>query len=142
MDSGNDKHVVSNIGLMGGSLGGNGVEDITIGQIGAALTFIVGFMGGIVYLKNALRGILSSVVKQELEPLRKQVDKMQQKIDRVDMESCKNFLVRFLSELERGEGISETERERFWEQYEHYIEKGHNSYIKSKVEQLRKQGKL
>lgn len=118
------------------------MEDITIGQIGAALTFIVGFMGGIMYLKNALRGILSSVVKQELEPMRKQMDEMQQKIDRVDMESCKNFLVRCLSELERGENISETERERFWEQYEHYIKTGHNSYIKSKVEQLRKQGKL
>lgn len=118
------------------------MEDITIGQIGAALTFIVGFLGGIMYLKNALRGILSSVVKQELEPLRKQVDDMQQKIDRVDMESCKNFLVRCISELERGEVISETERERFGEQYDHYIDKGHNSYIKSKVEQLKKQGKL
>lgn len=118
------------------------MEDITIGQVGAALAFIVGFFGGVAYLKNVLKGILSSVVKQELEPMRKQMDEMQQKIDRVDMESCKNFLVRCLSELERGESISETERERFWEQYEHYIEKGHNSYIKSKVEQLRKQGKL
>lgn len=127
---------------MGGSLGGFDVEDITIGQIGAALTLLVGIVGGVMYLKNALRAILSSVVKQELEPLRKQVDDMRQQIDRVDMESCKNYIVTCLAEIERGEVFSETERQRFYEQYEHYISTGHNSYIKSKVEQLRKQGKL
>lgn len=118
------------------------MEDITIGQVGAALAFIAGFFGGVAYLKNVLKGILSSVVKQELEPMRKQMDEMQQKIDRVDMESCKNYIVTCLAEIERGEVFSETERARFWEQYEHYIATGHNSYIKSKVEQLKKQGKL
>lgn len=118
------------------------MEDITIGQIGAALTLIVGFMGGIMYLKNALRGILSSVVKQELEPLRRQVDEMQQKIDRVDMESCKNFLVRSITDFERDKAISETELERFYEQYKHYIDGGGNSYIKHKVERLQAEGKI
>lgn len=118
------------------------MEDITIGQIGAALTFIVGFIGSALYLKNALRGILSSVVKQELEPLRKQVDDMQQKIDRVDMESCKNFLVRSIVDFERDGAISETELERFYEQYKHYLDKGGNSYIKRKVERLQSEGKI
>lgn len=118
------------------------MEDITIGQIGAALTFIVGFVGSVVYLKGALRGILSSVVKQELEPLKKQVDEMQGKIDRVDMESCKNFLVRSISDIERDKAISETEVERFYEQYKHYIDNGGNSYIKHKVERLQAEGKI
>lgn len=118
------------------------MEDITIGQIGAALTFIVGFVGSVVYLKGALRGILSSVVKQELEPLKKQVDEMQGKIDRVDMESCKNFLVRSISDIERNKDISETELERFYEQYKHYLDKGGNSYIKHKVERLQSEGKI
>lgn len=118
------------------------MEDITIGQIGAALAFIAGFVGSVVYLKGALRGILSSVVKQELEPLRSQVEDMQGTIDRVDMEGCKNFLVRSIADIERGDGISETEKQRFYEQYEHYLAKGGNSYIKHKVERLQSEGKI
>ena len=118
------------------------LENITVGEVGAVIAFIAAFVGGVVYLKDALRKILADVVKEELKPISKQVDEMQKKIDRVDMESCKNFLVRCLVDFENGDTISETEYERFWEQYQHYTESGHNSYIKNKVEQLKKDGKL
>ena len=58
------------------------------------------------------------------------------------MENCKNFLVSFLARCDRGEYIDEIEKERFWEQYEHYRELGGNAYIGNKVESLRKEGKL
>ena len=118
------------------------IENITIGEIGAAVAFVAAFLGGVAYLKGALLKAVADVVKKELKPIGKQVDDMQRKIDRVDMESCKNFLVRCLADFENGYTISETERERFWEQYEHYIKAGNNSYIKSKVDQLQKSGKL
>lgn len=58
------------------------------------------------------------------------------------MQACKNYLVSFLSDVEKNHPIDETERERFWEQYQHYTEHGGNSYIKRKVEHLQSEGKL
>ena len=58
------------------------------------------------------------------------------------MQACKNYLVSFLSDVEKDELTDEIERERFWEQYQHYTEHGGNSYIKRKVEKLKSEGKL
>lgn len=38
--------------------------------------------------------------------------------------------------------MSETEAERFWEQYEHYKASGGNTYIKNRIERLQAEGKL
>ena len=47
-----------------------------------------------------------------------------------------------LTVSEQDEPIDEIERERFWEQYEHYVKCGGNSYIQRKVENLKQAGKL
>lgn len=65
-----------------------------------------------------------------------------ERLDRVDMQQTKNFLVRTLADLERDVALTETEKERLKEQYDHYISKGGNSYIKDKYDALKKGGKI
>ena len=60
----------------------------------------------------------------------------------IDIENCKNYLVTFLAEVSRGEEKDETEIMRFWEEYGHYKNKGGNSYVHRKVEELKKRGLL
>lgn len=118
------------------------MEQITIGQIGLAVTFLVGLITGVGYLHKHLTDLLKKSLRDQFDPITRKIDELQTKIDTVDMESCKNYLVDFLADLDRGQEIDEIERERFWEQYEHYTKKGGNSYIHRKVEQLKSEGKL
>ena len=58
------------------------------------------------------------------------------------MDNAKDYIVPFIARLERGEPISDIELERFWEEYHFYRDNNGNSYIKSRVEKLQKDGKL
>lgn len=118
------------------------MEQITLGQVGLAVTFIVGLIGGIGYLKTNIRQWISDSLKDEFKSIDDKMVKLQDRIDAVDMQACKNFLVARLADVEKGNTLDEIERERFWEQYEHYSEIGGNSYIHIKVEQLKADGRL
>ena len=100
-------------------------------DIGLLTVIIVGF--STVYIK--LKDVLIQTIKEQLKPVTDAIDK-------VDKETTKNFLVRCIADLERGDMISETEKERFYEQYEHYLSQGGNTYIKSKVDKLIAEGRL
>jgi hypothetical protein len=65
-----------------------------------------------------------------------------QQINNVQLYSDKNFLVRFLADIEQDNQIDEVEKERFYEVYKNYKDLGGNSYIQHKVEKLQKEGKL
>lgn len=62
-----------------------------------------------------------------------------EKIDALDINQCKNFLVTFLKAVEKGETMDEVETQRAYEVYDHYVKdlKG-NSYIHAKWEKLMK----
>lgn len=118
------------------------VENITLGVISASILFLAALIGGIKYLKSVLKDSLTELFKDQFEAINTKLDGMDEKIDRVDMQSCKNFLVRFLADVERGDLTHLSEIQRFWEEYEHYLNEGGNSYIKEWVEKLKKEGKL
>lgn len=118
------------------------MENITLGQIAAAIGLIGVIYGGYKALSKNIREGIEKCVADLLKPITNSIDQINDRLDRVDMESTKNFLVRCLSDVEKGEKMTETEAERFWEQYEHYVTAGGNTYIKNKVEDLRKQGKI
>ena len=60
-----------------------------------------------------------------------------------DKEKTKNFLVARLNEIENGETWSEIERQRFYEQYDHYTnDLNGNTYIKKAVEVHEAEGKI
>ena len=118
------------------------MQTVTLGEIGMTLTFIVGLLTAIGYLKEKGKNLINSSIKADLKSIGDKIDKLDKKVDSVDMNSTKNFLVARLSEIESGQKMDEIERERFWEQYEHYQKIGGNSYVHEKVEKLKESGFL
>lgn len=100
------------------------VETITLGDIARWAAFVVALGGSIAAI---IRGV-KKAVEAIILPL--------------SLDNAKNYLVPFLSKVERGEPIDEIELERFHEEYAFYIEHGGNSYVKSRVDKLKQAGKL
>lgn len=129
------------------------ISDITIGTFAGDLALIVAIVGGFAFLYAKLKTVISDVIKEMLSPVTASIDALTKRVDSVettindrlnsvDMESCKNFLVRCLGDLEKGNELSEAEKTRFWEQYDYYRKHGENSYIKNKAEHYKNIGKL
>lgn len=100
------------------------MENITLGDLARWAAFAVALGGSIAAI---IKGV-QKVVEKLLEPL--------------SLDNAKNYLVPFLSKVERGEAVDEIELERFHEEYTFYTNHGGNSYIKSRVAKLQKEGKL
>lgn len=102
------------------------MENITIGQIGTFLALIVGILGSMKYLSNE--------VKKYLE---KSLNPINDSIKNLDISQCKNFLVRYLADVEQGNILDEVEKERAYEIYDHYTnDLKQNSYIHKRWEEL------
>lgn len=114
----------------------------TIGAIVAGIGVILTLISGLKKLDENLKGYVRSAMKEETEDLKKDISGIKAQLTKVDLESCKNYLVAQIAAVDRGEKMSDTQAERFWEQYGHYKDTGGNSYIKHKVETLQKEGKL
>ena len=117
------------------------MENITLGQIGLGIAFIVALITGISYMNDKLKEWITDSLKDNFDAVNKHIDDLEEKISTVDMEQTKSFLVRCIGDIEDG-GISETELQRFFEQYEHYLAMDGNTYIRHKVEQLMQEGKI
>lgn len=118
------------------------MANITLEQVGLFVAYLVALVSGVSFLLKKLKTWISKAFKEEIQPINKSIDGMKDSVESVDMNSCKNFLVRCLSDFESDIPVSEIEKERFWEQYEHYQKIGGNSYVTRKVEQLKNEGKL
>lgn len=118
------------------------MQNLTLDDISTAILFLVALIGGIAYLHKSLKTFISDLLKEEFKTIRDDIQGLRKDLKVVDMENCKNFIVRFLADVERGDYIADAEIQRFWEEYEHYISKGGNSYIKEWVAKLKKEGKL
>lgn len=123
--------------------------NITLGQISAALLFVTALIAGIQNLKTNIKKWIENGLKSRFDAIDKQnekilakIDDVDTRLDKVDMENCKNYLVTFMAEVRRGEMKDPTEIQRFWEEYDHYISKGGNSYIREGVEELKAKGYL
>lgn len=117
------------------------MESITIGQIGLAVTFLVGLITGIGFLNKQLKKWMTDSMKEQFQLIDKKLDDLGTQIAEVDMNATKNFLVARLAEIEKQD-FDEIELERFYEQYGHYHRLGGNSYIDQRVEKLKISGKL
>lgn len=100
--------------------------NITLGQINDWIQFILILAGAIGTLLLGMKKIFN----KQLEPLNTTVRQL-------DINQCKNYLVRFLADVENGEKLDNVEIERAYEVYDHYTKdlKG-NSYIHDKWERL------
>lgn len=107
------------------------IENITLGDISKILIFIVAFITAIEFLLIRLNKLFDI----KLKPINR-------RLNDIEISSDKNFIVRFLADIEQGNLVDEVEKERFYEIYERYKELGGNSYVSHKVEKLQKEGKL
>lgn len=110
--------------------------NVTLDQIYNFAGWCIGFVSATLVIVRAVKTAIANSFKP--------IDK---KIDTVDLNATKNFLVRCIADIDRH-GIDDVTRLRFYEQYEHYSKPksegglGGNSYIKDEVERLKKEGKL
>lgn len=118
------------------------MESLTFGEVSSALTILVAFIGSVTFLHKKLKVWLAKALDEQLQAIDKEMKTLQERMDRVDMESCKNFLVRVIADIDSGQHIGETELERFWEQYEYYKTLGGNTYISKRVDKLEHEGRL
>lgn len=107
------------------------MEHITLGEIGAVILFITGLLGGIEFLLIRIKKLFNIALRP-----------INSRLDDIELSTDKNFLVRFLSDIEQGNPVDDVEKERFYETYERYKKLGGNSYISHKVEKLEQEGKL
>ena len=119
------------------------IQDLTLEQISIAVVFIVGLIGGVRYLKNAVRDFLKKLLEDQFNIVNTKLDEMDISIKKLDVQTSKNFLIRYLADIERGENIYESEKQRFWDEYKHYKDDlKENAYITEWVDRLKKEGKL
>ncbi len=112
-------------------------------QIVMGLIALAGLGAGAYKIWGGFKIAVKNAVDEQFKDLSKTLTDIDDKLTKVDKETCKNFLVRCLADVERGDTMSETELERFNEQYDHYIDDLHqNTYIKDKVKKLKAEGKL
>lgn len=107
------------------------MENITIGQITTILIGIGALISGIEFLLIRFNKIFDL----KLKPINN-------RLNDIELSSDKNFIVRFLADIEQGNEVDEVEKERFYEIYQRYKELGGNSYVSHKVDKLQKEGKL
>lgn len=104
--------------------------NITLGEIGAFLGLLAGIItsGGVII--HFMQKSLKKVLEKELERISTQIKDL-------DVSQCKNFLVRFLADVEQGNVLDKVEIERAYEIYDHYSnDLKQNSYIHNRWENL------
>lgn len=118
------------------------MENLTFGDVSSALTMLVAFVGSVVFLHNKLKKWIAQSLDEQFQAIDKEMKALQDRMDRVDMESCKNFLVGVIADIDSGNQVGDTELERFWEQFGYYKDMGGNTYIAKKVEKLEHEGRI
>ena len=124
-----------------------------INNISDDMKLIAGFITSGTIIGGFALGIGKKILDKTLKPFSDKIDKLEEarieqhadtikRIENVQLHSDKNFLVRFLADIEQGNKIDEVEKERFYEVFNDYKEHGGNSYIQHKVDKLQKEGKL
>lgn len=83
---------------------------------------------------------ISIAVKKWMDKL---ICPITKKLDIIDKNQCRNFLVDFLSDIENGIVKDDIQIKRAYEVYDHYVDDLHgNSYVHDKFERLKKEGKI
>lgn len=124
------------------------VEDIT-----AFISVIAGVITGLGIIAKFLDNMMKKWVTSLVDPLNKKIEdynsemirlleKNREEIHNVDLSQCKNFISRYLADMEREWDLTEIEYERFNDILQHYDEIGGNTYVHNRIEKLKKQGKL
>lgn len=117
------------------------MENLTLGEIVKALTFIVTLLGSIIYLKKATISGITTVIDEKLEPIKKEVYDLKKETSKNNLQSIKTDLINLMELADKGT-ISPEQKLRAYELYDYYCTHGGNSYVHDKWEKLKKEGKI
>lgn len=136
------------------------MQDITLRWISDNITFLIALAGGIYAIYRGVKKGVKDMLKTEFDNLGEKISNVEtkvtdlegkvdadnaslsEKIDELRMHNTKSFLIRYMSDVERGVMIHEAERERFAEEWDYYISKDGNSYLKAWYNKLEAKGYL
>ena len=96
--------------------------------------------GGVIlkFAKNSF----TKVIHEELVPIKDDLSELKTNQREIDMNATKNYLSKCFNDLKQGQELSESCKQRIYEEMEHYEGLGGNSYIHQEFENLKNQGKL
>lgn len=117
------------------------MENLTLGELAKVLTFLIGLIGSIKYIKNGTVKSISKVIDNKLEPIRKEIKDLREETTKNNLSSIKTDLIN-LMELADKKAISTEQTIRAHELYDYYRQHGGNSYVHDKWERLIKDNKL
>lgn len=124
------------------------VEDLT-----AFISVVAGAITGVLIISKFFNGLMTKWANTIIEPIDQKIDQSNREIKglieqssedvkQMKLDLYKNLLTRYLSDIERGTKLTEIELERFNDINSNYIKLGGNSYIHSKIDKYKAQGKL
>ena len=118
------------------------MENITLGQICAAVTLIAGLItGGTVIVKQVKKGV-EELLKDKFNGVDIRLDNLETQMQKSELLTMKTFLMQEMRAIEHGEILDDYEKAFFMDEYQAYIDMGENSYIRSKYEKLKERGLL
>lgn len=111
------------------------MENLTLGEISTAITFLVAFFGALSVLNIKIKSTIKDTLKEELTDLK--IGLKQESLDR-----CKSDLVVIMSRIQNGYVPTTEEKYVLYETKSKYNKLGGDSYIDDMFEKLRKEGKI
>lgn len=118
------------------------MENVTLGDIIGWISLVAGVITSIGIIYRTVSKTFHKSLESAIQPVVDKLETLEKKHDLSDREHAKNYIVRFLADVEQGEPIDQDELHCFWDNYELYKAMGGNSYVHDKVEKLKTQGKL
>lgn len=119
--------------------------NITIGQLVAFILGLSAFLGAVSAIIVLFNKVHNKVVKKTiLDPINSNINQLRTEMNNsltnirgdireLDISECRNFLVRFLGDLERDTDIDPVEIQRAYDVKKHYIDDlNQNSYVKDR----------
>lgn len=117
----------------------NFIEQIKVADVVTFIIGVVSFIKAVEYLAKNFYDKIRDSITENTEPINRRLDNIEANINKIDKEQCKSFLTH---NLNVDHELSETEKQRVYEVYQHYRDLGGNSYIKEEFERMQGEGKL
>ena len=129
------------------------IESITLGDVYGFLMAAAAFIttmaaaGAIVVktvkkqLSNAIKPTLDEALKpihEDVISIKSQQIGLEQQINDLTLEECKNYLVRYIEDVKNDETVGAAEIERYYEVRDRYFKLGGNGYIHAACDEIEK----
>ena len=118
------------------------IENITLGMFSTGMIFLIGLGIGLKSIYSGFKQGVANLLDDKFNEINEKIDNLDNKLNEVELASCKNYIVPYLADMERGIIPDEIEQQRFWDAYDTYKERGGNSYIHDRVNKLAREGKI